>query len=170
MKMVYPMRSSSSEFCCTGRCKVFMLSICSRIVRAFQAAGRFTSGTGVHYSPSAIVDPKHQGYANNLVIGECIPFQPFVRAADIRPVDLQDLLPADVRFKVLFFVGNLTEARIVELKLLADELSDPSSFLQKYSADGNVSTVFDMITIAAGKKEDINYLLVPTFFRPHWSK
>ena len=128
------------------------------------------SGMGVHYSPSAIVDPKHQGYVNNLVIGERMPFQTFVRAADIRPVDIQDLLPADVRFKVLFFVGNLTETRIVELKLLADELSEPSSFLQKYSADGNPSTVFDMITIAAGKKEDINYLLVPAFFRPHWSK
>jgi len=94
----------------------------------------------------------------------------FVRAADIRPVEIQDVLPADTRFKVLFFVGNLTETRAAELKLLAEELSKPSSVFHKYSADGNISTVFDIITIVVGTKSDINHLLVPGFFRPHWTK
>lgn len=96
--------------------------------------------------------------------------QIFVRAADSRPVEIHDLLPADVRFKVLFFVGQLTETRVTELNSLAEELSKPSSFLRKYSADENISTVFDIIAITAGKKDDINYLLVPAFFRTHWSK
>ena len=96
--------------------------------------------------------------------------QIFVRAADIRPVEIQDMLPADIRFKVFFFVGNLTEMRVAELKLLAEELSKPSSVFHKYSADGNVSTVFDIITITAGTKVDINHFLVPAFFRPHWTK
>jgi len=61
----------------------------------------FTSGIGVHYSPSTIVDPKHQKYAENLIIGKRILPQIFVRAADMCPVDIQDMLPADVRFKVL---------------------------------------------------------------------
>ena len=91
----------------------------------------------------------------------------FVRSADICPVNIHDLLPADVRFKVVFFVGHLIETRVAELKLLAEELS---SFLRKYSVDGNVSTVFDIITVTAGKKEDMNYLLLPIFFRPHWKK
>lgn len=96
--------------------------------------------------------------------------QVFVRAADTRPVEIHDLLPADARFKVLFFVGNLTESRVTELNSLAEELNKLPSFLRKYSADGNISTVFDITTITAGKKDDINYLLVPAFFRPHWSK
>lgn len=96
--------------------------------------------------------------------------QIFVRAADMRPIELQDLLPADVRFKVLFFVGNLTETRVTELNLLAEELNNPSSVLRKYSTNGNVATVFDMITITAGNKDNINYTLVPAFFRPHWTK
>ncbi|KAG6381746.1 putative phenol hydroxylase [Boletus reticuloceps] len=139
-------------------------------LRAFQTFGGFTSGTGVHYLPSAIVDPKHQQCAEKLVIGQRMLPQIFVRAADIRPMELQDLLPSDVRFKVLLFPGYLTKARVGELGLLAEELSKPSSFLKKYSHDGNVSTVFDIITIAAGSKEDINYLHVPQFFRPHWTK
>ena len=130
------------------------------------------SGIGICYSPSTVVDPKHQKCAENLIIGQRMPPQIFLRAADIRPIEIQDLLPSNVRFKVLIFVGNLTETRVAELKLLAEELSKPSSFLHKYSPDGNFSTVFDIITITAGKKGDIayNYLLVPAFFRPHWSK
>ncbi|KAH0836789.1 putative phenol 2-monooxygenase (NADPH) [Lanmaoa asiatica] len=141
-----------------------------QFLRAFQTFGGFTSGIGVHYPPSAIVEPKHQKCADNLVIGQRMHPQIFVRAADMRPIEIQDLLPADARFKVLFFVGDLTETRITELNLLAEELSKPSSFLRKYSVDRTISTAFEIITITAGKKNDINYLLVPAFFRPHWTK
>jgi len=30
--------------------------------------------------------------------------------------------------------------------------------------------IFDILTICIGKKESINYLDVPKFFRSHWSK
>ncbi|KAF8129842.1 FAD binding domain-containing protein [Boletus edulis] len=139
-------------------------------VRVFQKFSDFVTGIRVHYFPSAIVDPKHQKCAQNLIIGQRMPPQTFVRAADIRPVEIQDLLPSDVRFKVLVFVGYLTGARVSELKLFAEELNKSSSFLRKYSPDGNISVVFDITTITAGKKEDIDYLLVPAFFRPHWTK
>ena len=92
-------------------------------IRVFRTSGGFTSGIGVHYTPSAIVDPRHQKCAEKLIIGQRMHPQIFVRAADIRPVEIQDLLPADVRFKVLFFVGNLTETRTAELNLLAEKLS-----------------------------------------------
>jgi len=128
------------------------------------------SGIGIQYSASEIVHTKYQRFAGALVIGRRMLPQAFVRAADIRPVELHDLLPADVRFKLLFFVGELTKTRIAELNALAEELSKPSSILHKYSADGNISTVFDILTIMTGKKTAINHLDVPPFFRPHWSK
>ncbi|KAG9313173.1 putative phenol 2-monooxygenase [Chiua virens] len=132
--------------------------------------GQFASGIGVHYSPSAIVDAKYQRYAEKLVIGERMLPQVFVRAADFRPINIHDMLPADMRFKVLFFVGYLTEERVAELNSLAEELSKPASFLRKYNTDGIISTEFDIITITAGTKEEVNYLTVPSIFRPHWSK
>ncbi|KIJ65495.1 hypothetical protein HYDPIDRAFT_110592 [Hydnomerulius pinastri MD-312] len=138
--------------------------------RAFQTFGGFTSGIGVHYSPSAIVDVKHQKSAKNLVIGQRMPPQIFVRAADSRPIEIQDMLPADIRFKVLVFVGLLTETQIDKVNLLAEELNKPSSFLHRYTADGKVSSTFDIVTITAGKKDDANYLIVPALFRSHWSK
>ncbi|KAF9224075.1 hypothetical protein BS17DRAFT_780425 [Gyrodon lividus] len=141
-----------------------------QFLKAFQTSGGFTSGIGVHYSPSAIVEVKHQKYAQGLTIGQRMPPNIFIRAADMRPTEIQDMLPADIRFKVLVFVGHLTKTRITQLNLLADELGKPSTFLQKYSTDGQISSVFDIVTITAGKKGDINYLSVPELFRPHWSK
>jgi phenol 2-monooxygenase len=149
------------------RCILSLIDIPNR---AFQAFSGFTSGTGVHYSPSAIVEARNQKYAPGLVIGQRMPPQIFIRAADMRPIEIQDMLPADIRFKLLLFVGHLTETRIARLNLLAEDLSKPTAFLQKYSAHGNNSSIFDIVTVTAGKKDDINYLNVPALFRPHWSK
>ncbi|KAG2042757.1 FAD binding domain-containing protein [Suillus americanus] len=143
-----------------------------QFLRAFQASGGFSSGIGVHYTPSAIVDTIHQGCAPNIIIGERMLPQIFVRAADARPVDIQDMLPADTRFKLLLFVGLLTSEQLANVRRLAEELQLPTSFLQKYgySAQGNVQSMFDIISITAGHKDDVNFLDLPPTFRTHWSK
>ncbi|KIM55982.1 hypothetical protein SCLCIDRAFT_133449 [Scleroderma citrinum Foug A] len=136
----------------------------------FQAFGDFTSGIGVHYGPSAIVITKHQECARNLVIGDRMLPQIFVRAADSRPVEIQDLLPADIRWKVLVFLGILDESHLPGVKALAEELDEPTSFLRKYPIDGQIPLIFDIISIVSGDKTVFNYLNVPDIFRPHWSK
>lgn len=143
-----------------------------QFLRAFQAGGGFTSGIGVHYMPSAITNATHQQCAPHLIIGERMPPQVFVRAADARPYDIQDMIPSDTRFKLLFFVGHLTEDRVRELKFLSEGLSDPSSFLQKYGYPSQevAQSMFDIITIMSGDKGEIEYTRVPALLRPHWSK
>ncbi|KIJ09344.1 hypothetical protein PAXINDRAFT_172512 [Paxillus involutus ATCC 200175] len=138
--------------------------------RASKKFGGFITGLDVQYAPSTLVNVKHQGCASNLVIGQRMLPQIFVRAADALPVQIQDMLPADVRFKVLVFTGILTDTQIANVNSLAAQLRKPSSFLQKYAAHGDVSSVFDIITIVAGRKEEASFLDVPLLFRPHWSK
>ncbi|KIO07031.1 hypothetical protein M404DRAFT_137441 [Pisolithus tinctorius Marx 270] len=138
--------------------------------RALQIHGGFISGIGVHYYPSAIVNTKHQTSAKNLVIGERMPPQIFIQGADARPVEVHDLLPADTRFKILVFLGPLDGSRLVKVNGLANDLDAPTSFLRKYSIDGQFSHIFDIISIAQGDKFVFNYLHVPQIFRPHWSK
>ncbi|KAI5988278.1 phenol hydroxylase, partial [Pisolithus orientalis] len=141
------------------------------VLQAIETASGFVCGTSIHYGPSVIVNTKHQYCAENLVVGQCMLPQVFVHAADARPVDIHDLLPADIRFKILVFLGSIEEeSRVVEINALADELSLPAGLLQKYSMGGQTSPMFDLITIVAGKKEKFNYLRVPLVFRPHWSK
>jgi phenol 2-monooxygenase len=139
---------------------------------AFQASGGFSSGIGVHYMPSAIVDTTHQACASSIIIGQRMLPQIFVRVADARPIELHDMLPADTRFKLLLFVGLLTSEQLGKVRKLAEDLQLPSSFLQKYDypADGKVQSMFDIIPIAAGHKDDVNFLDIPSTFRTHWSK
>jgi phenol 2-monooxygenase (NADPH) len=97
--------------------------------------------------------------------------QILLRAADARPFELQDLLPADTRFKVLIFVGDPTtpeQKRRVEK--LAEEMSRPESFLKKYTPGVERDTIFDVVAIASGTKAHVNYTAVPQYFRSHWSK
>lgn len=98
--------------------------------------------------------------------------QIFVRAADARPVDIQDMLLSDTRFKLLLFVGTLTPEQLAQVGRLAEEMQLPTSFLQKYGypAQGKAQSMFDIIPIAAGNKDDVNFLDLPPIFRTHWSK
>ncbi|KIK97534.1 hypothetical protein PAXRUDRAFT_136127 [Paxillus rubicundulus Ve08.2h10] len=139
-------------------------------VRVSEKFGSLITGIGVQYAPSSLVNVKHQGCASNLVIGQRMLPQIFVRAADALPIEIQDMLPADVRFKILIFTGILTDTQISNVNSLAMQLGKPSSFLQKYTKHGNVWSLFDIITIVAGRKEEANFLDVPPLFRQHWSK
>ncbi|OJA16622.1 hypothetical protein AZE42_06011 [Rhizopogon vesiculosus] len=100
-----------------------------------------------------------------------MPPQIFVRAADARPYEIQDMLPSDTRFKLLFFVGYLTDERVRELDALSGKMRDPSCFLQKYGypTEGTAQSMFSIITIMSGDKEDVEFTRVPALFRPHWS-
>ena len=67
----------------------------ARVARAFLTFGAFTSGIGVHYAPSSIINDVNQSLASKLIIGQRILPHVFIRCADARPYELQDLLPAD---------------------------------------------------------------------------
>ncbi|KAF7969243.1 hypothetical protein HWV62_27888 [Athelia sp. TMB] len=138
---------------------------------AFKTFGAFTSGIGIHYPDSVIVNSKHQVIAKNVAIGQRMPPQVLLRAADGRPIELQDLLPSDTRFKILVFAGDTTESsQRAKLERLAEELGNPKSFLSLFSYSGKWESTFDIITISSGKIEDVEYTDVPELFRSHWSK
>lgn len=143
----------------------------SSISRAFQKFGGFTSGIGIHYAQSTIVNATHQSCAKNLIIGQRMPPQILLRAADSRPFELQDLLPADNRFKVLVFTGDTS--RVVQLSKvarLAQEMTSTHGFLQRCSSAEKTSTAFDIITISSASRSNVRHNDLPELFRSHWSK
>lgn len=97
--------------------------------------------------------------------------QVLVRAADARPYEVQDLLPADSRFKVIIFAGDTGNAsQRLLLENVAEKMGKPESFLNKYSRGSGISKVFEILSISSAKKEIVNYTDLPKLFRPHWSK
>lgn len=110
-----------------------------------------------------------------------LPHQ-FIRAADARPFELHDLLPADTRFKLLVFAGDTSlPSQVVRLEEVAVKLEE--GVLKKYgrgdgSGGGRVWSdgkgvgrdVFDVVVIGSAKKDKVNYTDIPEVLRSHWSK
>lgn len=97
-----------------------------------------------------------------------MPPQLLKRAADLRPYEIQDLLPSDTRFKILLFTGDTSEAaRQNTLQRLAHDLE---RLLHNYAAQGKIQELFDIVIISSATEAKVRYTDVPLFFRPHWSK
>ncbi|KZV82212.1 thioredoxin-like protein [Exidia glandulosa HHB12029] len=143
-----------------------------QFLEAFQTFGGFTSGIGVHYEASALVDPTNQHLARHLRIGERLIPQVVVRAADARPENIQELIPADTRYKLLLFPGDIsTPAQKEKLGDLAHALSAATSFRRRFTPpNAPVDAVFDIVTICTTPKEEVNFTDVPLALRSHWSK
>ncbi|KAI0364367.1 hypothetical protein BV20DRAFT_974565 [Pilatotrama ljubarskyi] len=130
----------------------------------------FMSGIGIRYGPSIIVNPQYQSWAPGLLVGARVPPQEFIGAADGGLVQIHDLLPADTRFKVLFFGGDVTvneDAKI--LQGVGKEMIKPDSFIHRFG-QGDHTKVFDILCFSHAKQETADYLDFPPFFRSHWSK
>lgn len=144
------------------------------MLRAFTTFGGFSSGIGVHYNDSAIVNSKHQTYAKGLVAGERVPPQTFIRAADGRPYELQDLLPSDTRFKLLIFAGDISvQDQLEKVRTVADHLFAKGRGLWKCVFPGEqLVSVFDVLTICKTSLRRMIGLIdeLPKELRSHWSR
>ncbi|KAH7106134.1 FAD binding domain-containing protein [Auriculariales sp. MPI-PUGE-AT-0066] len=143
-----------------------------QFLATFQTFGLFSSGIGVHYAPSDIVDKTHQELASNLIIGQRLIPQVVLRAADARPENIQELARSDLRFKLLVFAGDIAQPTAKSaLQKLAEQVDDTGTFVRRLTPkDGPSDAVFDILTIATTKKEVVNYTDVPATLRSHWSK
>jgi phenol 2-monooxygenase (NADPH) len=118
----------------------------------------------VHYAPSAIVNDTYQSLVKNLIIGQRVPPQILLRAADGRPINIQDLIVSDSRYKVLVFSGSLRH----ELDNVTKQMED--SFLKRFVHRGDFKDMFEFITILAEKKATVKYTELPSLLKLHWSK
>jgi len=136
-------------------------------LKAFQTFGEFTSGTGICYSESTITNQQYQGAAKNLTIGQRLLPQIFLRAADGRPVEIQDFVPSDSRFKILVFTGNSSDpTQLQKVQGMSQDLENVLSKLSTY----RISLFFDLIAISSATKAAVRYNDLPKFLWSHWSK
>lgn len=120
----------------------------------------FVSGIGTHYPPSKIVDTTNQLQAPGIVLGERMPHQVILRAADLRPYSTLDLLKSDNLYKIVIFTGNAKdEEQRKRLEKLGIDLP------QKL---GRTLNRIQLFTIMLAKKESADYTDVPALLRPHW--
>ncbi|KAF8902403.1 FAD binding domain-containing protein [Gymnopilus junonius] len=136
-------------------------------LKAFQTFGGFSSGIGICYSESLITNQRYQATAKNLTIGQRLPPQIFLRAADSRPIEIQNLILSDAKFKLLVFTGNSSDpSQLQRIRKMSQELNN---VLSKLSAE-RISSFFEIIPISSATKTVVRYNDLPTFLWSHWSK
>ena len=87
------------------------------------------------------------------------------------PSELQDLLQSDFRYRLLVFTGDLDDAlQRKKIESMVKDLQRPGSFLTKYASNKSLTSRFDIVTINKGRKEEFDFLKVPSLLRSHWSK
>ncbi|KAI0628052.1 FAD binding domain-containing protein [Trametes polyzona] len=136
----------------------------------FRRNGQFTSGIGIRYEPSTVIHNQYQAAAPNLIVGERMLPHVFIHASNAAPINIHDKLPADTRFKVLVFVGNIEDETIAaNVQRLGEQLEAPESFLNRYGHGGS-DKVFDVLCISASSKQNVDWCDFPKVLTPHWSK
>ncbi|KAI5895589.1 uncharacterized protein SCHCODRAFT_02573393 [Schizophyllum commune H4-8] len=138
-----------------------------KFMRAHRAYSPFISGIDFTYPHSPITQETHQDYASGVVVGRPFPPHVFFRVADARPINIQDMLPANGLFKLLVFAGEHARADFsADLQAFADGLAD---ILAKYGRSGT-PIAMDVVTIMAGKQDPACLLRIPSTLRPHWAQ
>ncbi|CAK5283211.1 unnamed protein product [Mycena citricolor] len=126
-------------------------------LKIFQKFGGFTSGIGIHYGGSTIVDVTRQECAKNVVVGQRMPPQMLLRAADSRPVQLQDMLPSDTLFKTIVFGGDG--------ELLDKVAPQLEALFNRYRERVDMMSI-----LSSSAPAGFTFMDLPAVLRPHWTK
>ena len=114
----------------------------------FTQHGRYTAGTTVHYTPSAICAPAtHQHLATGWPVGMRFHSAPVIRLADAKPMHLGHTVKADGRWRLMIFADRdhpaQTSSSVWKLcDWLADNPASPSRRHTPSTAD--VDAVIDV--------------------------
>ncbi|KAI1115051.1 FAD binding domain-containing protein [Nemania sp. NC0429] len=134
----------------------------------FVEAGRYTAGLATRYEPSAITaaaTAAQAALAGKLTVGMRFPSARVVRVGDARPVWLTRALPADSRWHLLVFGGDVRDGDAAKrLQKLASELEE---LVQAFTPSGaDPDSVFNIILVLSSKRADVEIGEIPGVFTP----
>ncbi|KAK8055769.1 hypothetical protein PG993_000996 [Apiospora rasikravindrae] len=132
---------------------------------AFVQGNMFACGLSVNYGPSNLVlkpgDAEEQGDGSTVAPPAVAVFQ-VLNQSDGRPWHFQKRLPADGRFRVVLFAGDIHNAQQKKrVEAFCAKLDAPSSFLHRVvGRDGRdgLHSVVEILTIHSAKRWDTELL------------
>lgn len=131
---------------------------------AFQTFGGFTSGIAIKYEPSLITaqSMENQVLAEGITIGKSFISQIVVRHADARPFHLHDLMPTDLRFRVLIFAGDCRLP--TQLNKIAEASAALEVLAKRYTpSNSRYDDVIDCITVSSNPHATYEKESLPRF-------
>jgi len=133
-------------------------------------AGRYTAGLTATYDDSAITSAANstQSLAKNLVVGMRFPSTQVVRHSDAKAMQLVKALPADGRWRIVIFAGDILKtSEAKKLTELASFLGSPEGPVRKYTpSDADIDSCFEPIVVLSGPRIQIEQDQIPEYFWP----
>jgi phenol 2-monooxygenase (NADPH) len=159
---------------------------------AFEKGNMFASGIAVDYGASIIVakegDLAEQGDGTNMSvagqdekkrvvgkqhlssdikIGMRMPSFQVLNQADARPLQFQELLKSNGRWRIVLFAGDLQNPhQWSRMTNLAQTLSHPLSFLSRYNGRSGPNSTIEILTLHSSPRTSIEFLDLPDIFHP----
>jgi phenol 2-monooxygenase len=136
----------------------------------FIKAGRYTAGLTTTYQDSSITRAtwSNQSMATELKVGMRFPSTQVVRLCDAKAMQLAKALPADGRWRIVIFAGDIRdEAAAQRLNQLADYLTSVKGPVRKFTLSGqDIDSFIESIVILSGERIKIEQEQIPDYFWP----
>ncbi|PGH14778.1 hypothetical protein AJ79_02794 [Helicocarpus griseus UAMH5409] len=133
----------------------------------FVKSGRYTAGQAIKYDESIIVSPgpDSKDLAANLDVGMRFPSTQVVRFSDARALQLVKALPADCRWYLVLFAGDIRDpAAAARLEKAATSLQDIVREFTPSSSDPD--SLIDPVLVLSTERTKIEQEQMPDFFTP----
>ena len=147
----------------------------------------FLSGVAVNYGPSILtmkpkISPSNgevprdqirlsetSALASRLNIGMRLPSYRVINHADARCVHLGELMQSDVRWRIITFAGDLTNAfQFQRVQRLGEFLAASGSVIRRYTpADQPIDSVIEVLTVHSGPRIAVDLLSLHDAFHPY---
>ena len=131
----------------------------------------FTGGLSVCYQPSVISGQvQHQHLAKGLVQGERFHSAPVIRLADAKPMQLNEVIEADGRWRVFAFADENDQGQAGgAIHQLCEFLAkSPNSPVLRYTrSDEDMDAMIDVRAVFQQGFRDIEHSQMPDFLRPY---
>ncbi|KAI1871577.1 uncharacterized protein JN550_004571 [Neoarthrinium moseri] len=133
----------------------------------FVKAGRYTAGQALKYNDSIIVSSATSdvSLAQGLTVGMRFPAAQVVRFCDARAMQLVRALPADSRWHLVIFAGDIRhKAAAARLSQLAQSLDQ---IIRHFTPpDSDADSVINLVLVLSGSRTEIEQEQIPEVFTP----
>ena len=130
----------------------------------FIKAGRYTAGLTATYDDSIITSAERttQNLASNLIVGMRFPSAQVVRFCDAKAMQLVKALPADGRWRIVIFAGDVCYTE--RLAKLAEYLS---LMVRTFTSELNdIDSFIESIVLLSGERVKIEQEQLPDYYWP----
>ena len=137
---------------------------------AFIKSGRYMAGLMTKYDDSMLTaaTKSEQTVAKNVTVGMRFPSAQVIRFCDTKPMQLVRAIPADGRWRVVVFPGDVANPdTLPRLERLAMDLDSQNGSVRKYTAPkADLDTLIETVLVLRGDRTKFELGQIPSCYMP----